>query len=229
MQDGKNDIESISRTVAGRLSRRSAGDCPETEILAAYMEGCAAQETREQVEAHLAECDDCRVLMAECALARLQSSDSPVPLPLEFRAELLGSLSGCAWPSIPHLVYRVATNLLELVNGPETLRRTEPAPVRGGRLGTAHRLLLGGYEVDAAVDCRRDGKFELWLRMGPLESVAQPCDWQVWKDSSLLEQQPAEGGEVLFTNLDKGSYRCVLRLGGREVAAMKLTMEDRGK
>jgi hypothetical protein len=126
-------------------------------------------------------------------------------------------------------VYRVATNLLEIVKGEGTVRRIEPASARGARTDTIHRLVLGGYDVDAAVDRRRDGKFEVWLKMNGEETATQACDWQIWNNRRLLEQQPAEDGEVLFTNLDKGSYRCVLRLGGREVAAMKLTMEDGAK
>jgi hypothetical protein len=227
--DGNRDIESILRSAARRHSGGTAENCPDMGILAACADGSAGFDVREGVQAHLETCDDCRRLVMECALSGLESSDSPVPLPLELRDEFLERLSGGGKESVPHLVFRAAKNLLELVNGQGTIRRVELSPARGDRAETIHRLVLGGYDVDAAVDCRRDGKYEVWLRLSGEESRTQSCDWQIWGNRRLLEQQPAEDGEVLFTNLEKGSYRCVLRLDGREVAAMRLTMEDARK
>ena len=54
-----------------------ASPCPDTELLAAYLENNLAVETREQVEEHLVECRICRRIVA-----LVIKSESVVPDPV---------------------------------------------------------------------------------------------------------------------------------------------------
>ncbi|MEW6207613.1 MAG: zf-HC2 domain-containing protein [Acidobacteriota bacterium] len=60
-----------------------ASACPDTELLAAYLENNLTVETREQVEAHLVECRICRRIVAEVI-----KSESVVPDPVLLRKPL---------------------------------------------------------------------------------------------------------------------------------------------
>ncbi|MGH9426636.1 MAG: zf-HC2 domain-containing protein [Terriglobia bacterium] len=54
-----------------------ASPCPNTELLAAYLENNLAVETREQMEEHLVECRICRRIVAQVI-----KSESVVPDPV---------------------------------------------------------------------------------------------------------------------------------------------------
>jgi len=51
-------------------------DCPEPELLAAYLEGLGSDSERRQIEAHLADCRDCRRI-----IALIVRSEAAVPDP----------------------------------------------------------------------------------------------------------------------------------------------------
>ncbi|HJQ71398.1 MAG TPA: zf-HC2 domain-containing protein [Blastocatellia bacterium] len=55
-----------------------SGKCPEPELLAAYLDHNVTLEEVERLEAHIAECGDCRELIA---LAVRNEEEAPYPLP----------------------------------------------------------------------------------------------------------------------------------------------------
>ena len=47
--------------------KQLAGDCPDLETIAAYLDGRLTERERARVTAHLADCEDCYALFSESA------------------------------------------------------------------------------------------------------------------------------------------------------------------
>jgi hypothetical protein len=219
-------FDRILGIAAKRSPKHPAGDCPAEDLIAAYLEGILRGDALDRLEAHVAGCEECRAVLVEAALAHEQAGRSPLRLPASARFRGMPKTNTQEGSGVLELIYRTGRDLLERVTGLGTVQVLAPAPVRGDVSRNAYRLALSGLQVDASVDRQENGKFEVWLRVLADTSPRPPCEWQLWSDDRLLEQQPADGGEVLFSDLGEGSYRCVLRFTGREVGVMKLTIEE---
>lgn len=68
----------LSPSFAGR-GNALLYDCPEPELLADYLEGVSSDRERQEIEAHMADCRDCRRIVALIVRSEAAVPD-PIPI-----------------------------------------------------------------------------------------------------------------------------------------------------
>ena len=86
---------------------------------------------------------------------------------------------------------------------------------------------LNGHEVEFVADWVAGGGCEIWLRVDRGVPSGQEFRWRLSARDRLIELQTARNGEVLFSDIPEGSYRCVLIRESGEVGTLSIQLEDR--
>lgn len=203
------------------------------EQMAAYLEGRLTGAEREEVERMILASGEAFRQFVEESRIRLEVEKRPVAMPPDLRERILQTCARQTAPSVSRLIYRAARNALELINNMGAIQTLTPAfgTVRNKDLNpetSIYNLKIESYAVELATNKQADGLFEIWLRLKPGQLAGQNCDWQLWSGNSLLESQPSQTSEALFSDVPVGRYYCVLLISGERAGAIDLSLEEGG-
>ena len=143
---------------------------------------------------------------------------------LNMPAKLLDKVKNilCEKSSIFKLIYKASRDVLEQISGAGEITTLVPCPVRRENEAKTYEISLAEQNIQISTDRQKDGLFEVWMKVD-IEKL-QKCEWQLWSENRLLEHQPADSGDVLFTDISEGTYNCILRIGGLETGKIQLTL-----
>lgn len=219
------DLDLYLRQAARTTERRPAGPCPGVDTLCAYVEGVLNAEAIRSLEAHAADCDPCRELLALQAVVWRNVTQSPLRMPENVRRRLHPVDDLHADGNVLQLVYDAARKTLEQLMTTGGLGVLHAEGVRATTAARTYRVHIGPVGVQVSTDQRKDGLYEIWLRAEEDDPRGGRMTWQIWSGERLIEQSPAENGEVLFADLNEGQYRCVLLTEGETVGAIDLRLK----
>jgi hypothetical protein len=148
-----------------------AWNCPKDEAIAAYIDGNVDATARSRVESHLANCADCRGLVAD--VMKMKESDSPaIPLQLKqravaFAAPKLRKMQWILWPAVaagaacaliiglwvsgPQQVSAPPPALSPTATAPTVIAKSEPAPTLRQPSGEVERNLTASSHLPVLI------------------------------------------------------------------------------
>ncbi len=155
--------ETRGRIVAAEAMKRDAGECPDLETIAAYLDGRLEGSERTRITAHLATCEECYFVFSEAAQTHLtKKAVEPRPVRLGWRAWLGRPI--VLWPSISTaLLATVAVLLLVLTDGIGQWRWRESSELQAlvvavGANRTIEPRLTGGFTYGPLRGAMRAGE-----------------------------------------------------------------------
>lgn len=226
----RND-EEIGKIIHSLLSKRKQmtgrTGCPDEESLASYLSGVLADDAREKVEAHLAECSYC---LEETVVAYKAGEDQGlerVPQRLLNGAmELVKETE-----SLFDLVVRFVKDSVELVSsvGFTTLTPV-PVGVRGVGTAGAEKILqmekeVGRFKLGLELEQVETGVCRIAARV--TESDGKPVDGVRLSLIAGGREQASfltRGGQVAFDRVPQGDYSLALSESGGPVGTVKLSL-----
>ncbi len=231
--DKPETLDMILRRLAQIKTSQSGAQEIDDELMAAYLEGRLAGSEREEVEQIILASGVTFRQFVEESQIRLQVEKRPVAMPPEIHERILKMCAHQGAPSVSQLIYRASRNIMEMINNAGVTQTLTPAfgTVRNNGLNpetSIYNLKIESYAVELATNKQADGLFEIWLRLKPGQLAGQNCDWQLWSGNSLLESQPSQTSEALFSDVPVGRYYCVLLISGERVGAIDLSLEEGG-
>lgn len=152
-----------------RSTAADQGGCVDLELLAAYADGSATPEERTRVEEHLAECGDCRAILAETAAFAAAGGAVRAPRAIPFRRRRLVTGVAAVLAVAAALVLAVRTGWLDRLTGRHSDSEltqlvaavaTEPTRPVDGRLTGGFRyapppvVMRGGEPREPSPDVR---------------------------------------------------------------------------
>jgi tetratricopeptide (TPR) repeat protein len=127
MTDEQRAVGNTSQEGPVKRQNRTGGvsGCVEPEMLAAYVDGTLDTAAHGEVEAHLADCDLCREVVAEAAMAREALGAVEAERPAAGRFLRFASRGRRIWPTVGVLAAAAAVTLAVVV--PRLMRPADPS------------------------------------------------------------------------------------------------------
>lgn len=230
------DEEKIGRVLRNLLTRQrrviGRAGCPDEENLASYLSGLFAEDARNRLEAHLAECTSCLDDLLAAYKAAQETEAVRVPQQIIDRAmSLVRPVKG--EKNFLNLVVRVVKDTVELVRtSGQLILAPAPVGVRGRPKPSESSILqvekeMGRFRVTVEVEkveaelCQavvvvkeRDGK--------PAEGIRLSLVSGGREQASYLTRQ----GEAVFDRIPQGEYNLAISDSGSPVGTIRLRLVE---
>ena len=218
------EIDKLLYSLAKELPESDDTSCPDEETLASYLDRVLPEDERENLLDHAAGCRKCLSIMAEDFATRNEAEKRPFHIPAKLVQDMEMQFSGDKKPSLLKLLYKAGQDILEQVSGDGQVFLLSPIPTRRESNAKTYSVNVGEHDIQISTDQQKDGFFEVWLKVGSEKFLNERCEWQFWTEDRLIEHQPAEHGDALFTDIPEGIHKCVLRIGGFTSGSIQLTL-----
>jgi hypothetical protein len=195
---------------------------------AAWFEGRLDEKERTLFEEKAGRHPALIALLANGVVAHRQAEEQPVSMPKFLRDRVMEEVEKKRSSAIVQLIFDKAAGMVEQLAGPGGMEKLSPEPIRGARFDEFYKIQLQEVDIQVATDCRKDGRFDIWLKARPERSEVRRCEWQIWQDQKMLEYQMNDTGEGVFTGFVPGRYQCILQISGREVGQIDLSLKENG-
>ncbi len=210
--------------------------CPNEERLVDYFEGRLPEEDSSQLEAHLAECEDCleALVAAKNMIAemdRFEMESVPKNVTESAVKLVLGQFEESAG-----FVERLGRSAKEMASRlTDTLRRPwgvlQPVPIRGPetpeRIGlVCHTVYFKGIETE--IEIEQVGESKAHIRVKPTEAARRIEGIRVTlgKGDREIASYLLEGPYVLFEDVPFGHYTISLAENGAQLGTYHFEMKD---
>jgi hypothetical protein len=226
----RNDEEMgkiLSQILSKRKQAVGRGGCPDEESLAGYLSGILADDAKEKVEAHLAQCSYC---LEETVAAYKAGEDQGLE---RVPQRLLNKAKGLVkeTETLFDLVVRFVKDSVELVSsvGFATLTPV-PVGVRGAGTASAEKILqmekqVGRFKLGLELEQVETGVCRIAARV--TESGGKPVDGVRLSLIAGGREQASfltRGGQVAFDRVPQGDYSLALSESGGPVGTVKLSL-----
>jgi tetratricopeptide (TPR) repeat protein len=144
--------------VAAEAMKYGAGECPDLETIAAYLDGRLDASQREKVAGHLADCTECYFVFTEASHNVTSESVQPIMPTLWWRRPVI------LWPSVGAALATAAVLMVTV----SSWRHASPSP------SAELQALVAAVGTDRTIEPRVTGGFSYGPFRGPVRGAEKP-------------------------------------------------------
>jgi len=205
--------------------------CPDEEIIAGYLEGRLPPEDKEELDAHLSECELCLEELVIAGKALRDAAESPmVPSSVTEAAVRLVTrrTAGVAEKSLKESIVAYAEKISDYFRYSFPLR-WQQATIRSSKIATAPDLVIIRKvfkEIEAEIEIEKTGEDKAHIRVRVGEREKNGIRVTLKKGERENSSQLLSEGYALFEDIPFGRYAIVFSTNGSELGSYTFEIRE---